>query len=218
MRFLTIGKYNTWYDWRLTLTSQELTPPEPKTNYIELGGANGTLDLTEALTGEVAYADRTYKATFWTSEGTYSDRLRVLQDIVNAVHGQKVPIVLPDDPDHYLLGRVRVKAQVWDQVHAEVEIEAICDPWLYAVHETERRVEVSGTMDVVVNNGGRKTISPVVTVSNRMSLTYGGRTVTLSAGTYQVTDLRLSHGANVISVTGYGTLTFTYREASLQYV
>lgn len=214
-RYLTIDKYNTWYDWRLTLTSQELTPPEPKTNYIELDGAHGTLDLTEALTGEVTYADRVYKATFWTSEGTYTDRLRVLQDIVRTVHGWKSPIILPDDPDHYLMGRVLVKSRTWDRVHAEVAIEAICDPWLYAVNETERRVDMSGTQDVVIHNHGRKTLCPVITVTNRMTLTYNGTTVELPVGTYQVTDLRLTPGANVISVTGYGTLTFTYREASL---
>lgn len=215
MRYLMLDKYSTWHDWRLTLTAQDLTPPEPKTNYIELGGANGTLDLTEALTGEVAYADRIYKASFWTSEGTYDDRLRVVQDIVNALHGRKVPIVLPDDPEHYLLGRVRVVSRVWDQVHTELAIEAICDPWLYAVNETERRVDMFGTQDVVIHNHGRKTLCPVITATNRMTLAYNGTTVDLPVGTYQVTDLRLTPGANVISVTGYGTLTFKYREASL---
>lgn len=214
-RYLTIAKYNTWYDWRLTLTSQELTPPEPKTNYIELDGAHGTLDLSEALTGEVTYADRVYKATFWTSEGTYNDRLRVLQDIVHTVHGRKVPIILPDDPDHYLMGRVLVKSRTWDQVHAEVAIEAICDPWLYAVNETERRVEVDGAQDVVIINGGDKMLCPVITVVGEVNITYNGVTTRLTDGHYQITDLRLTWGANVVGVSGTGSVTFTYREASL---
>ena len=181
MREFILDKYHTWHDWCLTLTAQDVTPPEPKTNYIELDGAHGTLDLTEALTGEVAYSDRTVTASFWTSEGTFQERLTVLQNIVNALHGKKVPIIPPDDPEHYFLGRVRVKSQAWDQVHAELTIEAVCDPWRYAINETERRVEVSGDADVVLNNEGVKTLSPLITVTGSVTLTYNGRTVEQTA-------------------------------------
>ncbi len=215
MRFFILDKYNTWYDWRLTLTAQDVTPAEPKTNYIELDGANGSLDLTEALTGEVAYSDRTVTASFWTSEGTFQERLRVLQNIVNALHGKKVPIIPPDDPEHYFMGRVRVKSQAWDQVHAELTIEAICEPWRYAIHETERRVEVSGDADVVIHNNGMKTLCPVINVTGTMGITYNGVTSQLTTGSYKITDLRLTQGVNVVGVSGGGSVSFVYREATL---
>lgn len=214
-REFILDKYHTWHDWRLTLTAKDVTPAEPKTNYVELNGAHGSLDLTEALTGEVTYQDRTVTASFWTSEGTFEERLRVLRAITTALHGRKVRITEPDDPEHFFLGRVKVKGQKWDQVHMELSLEATCDPWRYAINETERKVDMFGATDVVIHNHGDKTICPLITVSNRMSLTFNGRTVELPVGTYQVSDLRLPHGANVISVAGYGTLTFRYREASL---
>ena len=215
MREFILDKYNTWHDWRLTLTAKDVTPAEPKTNYITLDGAHGSLDLTEALTGEVVFNDRTVTASFWTSEGTFNERLRVLQNIIAALHGKKVKIVEPDDPEHFFLGRVRVKSQSWDQVHMELTLEMTCEPWRYAINETERRVDMFGATDVVIHNHGDKSICPVITTTKRMSLTFNGQTVDLPVGTYTVSDLRLPHGPNVISVTGYGTLTFRYREASL---
>lgn len=215
MREFILDKYHTWQDWRLTLTAQDVTPPEPKTNYLELDGANGSLDLTEALTGEVTYSDRTVKASFWTSEGTFQERLRVLQSIVNALHGKKVTIIAPDDPEHYFLGRVRVKSQAWDQVHTELTIEAVCDPWRYAIRETERRVDVSGAEDVVINNEGRKTLSPVLNVTGAVAITFNGATTQLTDGSYKITDLRLTPGVNVVGVSGSGSVTFVYREAML---
>lgn len=215
MRFFTIDKFNTWYDWRLTLTAKDVTPAEPKTNYIALDGAHGSLDLTEALTGEVAYNDRTVTASFWTSEGTFNDRLRALQEIITTVHGRKVQIVEPDDPEHFFLGRARVKAQGWDQVHLELTLEATCEPWRYAVNETERLVEVSGDADVVINNYGVKTLCPTLVVTGSVGITVDGVTHVLTTGSYKITDLKLRHGVNVIGVSGGGTVTFVYREASL---
>ena len=42
-------------DLGLSLSTVEITPPEPKTYIIEIAGADGSLDLTEALTGDVKY-------------------------------------------------------------------------------------------------------------------------------------------------------------------
>lgn len=215
MRYFMYDKYNTWHDWRLTLTAQDVTPAEPKTNYLNLDGASGSLDLTEALTGEVAYNDRTVTASFWTSEGTFSERVALCRDIVAALHGKKVRIVPPDDPEHYFLGRVRVKSHAWDQVHAELTLEAVCDPWRYAVEETERRVDVDGSTDVVIRNNGIKTLCPVLTVSGEVSILYNGVVTELQAGSYKITDLRLTQGVNVVGLSGTGSVTFTYREAGL---
>ena len=32
-------------------SAPEVTPPAPKTNYVDVPGANGSIDLSEALTG-----------------------------------------------------------------------------------------------------------------------------------------------------------------------
>lgn len=216
MRYFIFDKFNTWYDWRLTLTAKDVTPPKPKTNYVALDGMSGTLDLSEALTGEVAYNDRTVTASFWTSEGTFQERVALLGEIGCALHGKKVQIIDPDDPEHYFLGRVKIKSQTYDQVHAEFTIEATCDPWRYAMEETERTVEVDGdAVDVVIHNYGVKTLCPEITVEGTVTITFSGTSVVLTEGTYRIADIKLRQGITVVTVSGTGSVAFTYREAGL---
>lgn len=214
-RFFIIDKYNTWHDWRLTLTGKEIEPAEPKTNYVQLDGVSGSLDFTEALTGEVAYSDRTVQASFVTTEGTYAEREARLRAIIAALHGRKVRITEPDDPEHYFLGRVRITPGVKNLAYTELELEAICDPWRYALNETQRLVPVDGEVDAVIVNHGDKTVCPAITVTGTVELTFNGGTTKLTAGSYRIADLKLVRGANVVGLTGSGTVAFTYREASL---
>lgn len=220
MRHFYFDKYHTWHDWRLTLTGKAAPDPEPKTNYIGLDGAHGTLDLSEALTGEVTYNDRTVSASFWTSEGTFQERVALLRQVTSALHGKKVKIVEPDDPDHYFLGRVTVKDVEQDQVHIAFTLEAVCDPWRYAAEETVRTVNVSGDVGVVIQNNGEKSLTPVLTVTTdggtgTVNVGYDGTNVALQTGKYLLPGLRLHQGANVVELSGDGTITFTYREALL---
>lgn len=211
-RFFMFDKYNTAYDWGLLLTAKDLTPPEPKTNYVQLDGMSGSLDLTEALTGEVPYNDRTLTASFMATEGTFDERVALLREITKALHGRKVRIVDPDDPQHYLLGRTNVKP-VQAPSYLELTIEATCDPWRYAINETERRVDAPA--DVVIRNDGSQTVCPVLTVTGSVSITVNEATTELDEGSYKITDLRLKPGVNVIGVAGSGSVTFSYREADL---
>lgn len=214
-RAIIFDKYNTAYDWGLLLTAKALTDPEVKTNYQTLDGASGSLDLTEALTGEVAYNDRTLSASFSLSDGTVQEREAVLRDVVTALHGRKVSIIEPDDLEHYLVGRVQVTGRTNTLAYATLDVEAICEPWRYANNESERRVDVRGITDVVIRNAGPKTVCPVITVTGEVSVTYNGATTELTTGSYKITDIRLKTGANIIGVAGSGTVVFSYREAVL---
>ena len=214
-RFFILDKFNTWYNWRLVLTAKEVSPPEPKTNYVEIDGMSGTLDLSESLTGEVTYRDRTVSASFWTNEGSRKEREGLLRKIVSALHGKKIKIIEPDDPDHYFLGRVNVKSLKNILPYAEFTIEAICEPWRYAINNSVRYVEISGKTDVVINNNGVKTLCPDITVTGSVEITHDRGKVSLTTGSYKILDLRLYQGVNVLSVSGTGSVTFTYKEADL---
>lgn len=215
-RFFLFDTYNTAYDWGLLLTAKSIKDPDPKTNYQNIDGASGSLDLTEALTGEVAYSDRSLTASFSLSEGTVKEREVVIRGIVAALHGKRVRIVEPDDPEHFFLGRAQVTGYTNTQAYATLDIEATCEPWRYAVNESERRVTVRGeAVDVVIRNDGTQSVCPVITVTGTVSITDNGVTTELSAGSYKITDIRLKRGANVINVSGRGTVVFTYREAVL---
>ena len=216
-RFFILDKVNTWYNWNLILTAKDVTPPEPKTNYVDIDGMSGSLDLSESLTGEITYKDRTVSASFWTDTGTHKDRDRLFREITTALHGKKIKIIEPDDLDHYFYGRVKVKSFKNNRSYAEITLEATCEPWRYAVEDSVRYVEVSSPIvtNVIIRNQGVRTLSPVITVTGTVDITYNGGKTSLTNGDYKISDLKLYHGFNIIGVSGDGSVTFTYKEADL---
>lgn len=213
-RYFILDKFNTWYDWRLVLTSKDVTPPEPKINLVELDGMSGSLDLSESLTGEITYKDRNVTASFWTDEGTFTERASLLNEIVATLHGKKIKIIEPDDPDHYFYGRVSVKSTKNILPYAEFTIEAICEPWRYALEETVRPIELTRDFtDIVINNYGVKTLCPTIEVTGNSVI--DGIDTLLVPGVYKIPEIKLKQGSNVLSAWGYGTMTIRYREASL---
>lgn len=216
-RYFILDKFNTWYDWHLILTAKDIPDAEPKTNYVTLDGMSGTLDLSEALTGEITYNDRMITASFLTDYGTRKDREALLRKISASLHGKKIKIIEPDDTDHYFYGRVKIKSKKNILPYAELSIEIACEPWRYAINETVRRVDVNTSLvtNVVINNNGVKTLSPVITVTGAVEITYNGHKTPLTSGTYKISDVKLLQGVNIIGVSGNGSVTFSYREADL---
>lgn len=215
-RFLILADKNTWYDWDLILTEKTITPPELKTNYINIGGMSGTLDLSEALTGEVAYNDRTISVSFFTSEGSHKDREKIIREITSYLHGKKVKIIEPDDTDHYFYGRVKISSYENNLAYAEIFMECDCEPWRYSINESVRVVSATSQLtNVVINNNGVKSLTPVVTVEGGIDIIYDNQRYSLTDGIYKIPDVKLYQGVNVIGVTGSGSVTFSYREADL---
>jgi hypothetical protein len=215
-RAFIIDKFNTFSDWRLILTAKAVTPPQAKTKYVSIDGMSGTLDLSEALTGEITYNDRTVSASFLATEGDFKDRSKLIREIVFRLHGRKVKIIEPDDTDHYFYGRVTVKNISNDKAYANIDIEAVCDPWRYSINDIVRRIDINNRpVEAVINNNGVKTLCPEITVSGSVNLKFKGGQVSLTDGFYKISDLRLYSGVNIIEVSGVGAITLTYKEADI---
>lgn len=216
-RAFIFDQINTWYDWNLYLIAKDIPDPEPDFNFVEIEGMSGTLDLSEVLAGEITYRDRTITATFWTDQGTYSERERLLRQIARTLHGKKKKIIEPDDVNSYLYGRIKITSIENNRAYAEFSIEAVCEPWRYARFETERRIEVNGetAIEVVINNSGVKTLCPLITVDGLVNITVDGNTTALESGSCKIAQLKLRQGTNVVGVSGVGTVVFTYREGDL---
>lgn len=216
-RFFVLDKYNTFYDWDLILTEKSITPPEPNTHYINIDGMSGSLDLSEALTGEITYKDRIISASFWTDVGNVKSRDKLLKRIVSILHGKKIRIIEPDDTDRYFVGRIKIKSYSNTLPFMTFTIEATCEPYRYALTDTVRTVDLKANdkMDVVIQNAGAKTLSPMIRVTSAVNITCKDVSVQLEQGTYKISDIKLQQGFNIITVTGSGKVTFTYREADL---
>lgn len=205
-------------DWGLLLTACNKGAPEPKTNYVSVEGRDGDLDLTEALTGEVRYNNRTDEYGFNFLDGPRDERQALMDEIYAFLHGQKRQIILPDWPDYYSVGRLTVTEFHNYLGYGEMTVEANCEPWLYKTVETEKSLTVSGTdQQLVCENKGVKTVIPTITVAEggSVEITLDDYTTTLSTGTYKLLEVAFPSGSHTLTIGGTGTVTFKWREAIL---
>lgn len=219
-RKIIFGSYDTAIDGLWTLSSWTLTDPEYQSNLVTVPGRDGPLDLSTALTdGDPRYGGRTLSAVLESSEGSRLERKARIDTMVNWLDGWRMNIVLPDDADHYITGRVRVVRDYNDLAHAAVTVTAVCDPWRYNNNETAVALTAAAeTQQAVLANGGRRTVVPVLTIEGTdaaVLLAFGSASWALGAGTYQLPDLVVSPGGATVTYSGTGTLSFVYREASL---
>ena len=217
-RSLTLGTYDTAQNGLWTLARLEVPNPTPQTNLVQIPGRDGPLDLSAALTGgEPRYNSRTLKAVLENSDGTRQEREDRIRRMVAELDGYRKPIWLPDDPDHYLEGRIHVARDYNDLAHASVTVTATCDPWLYNNAETEYNLTAKATaQNATFVNSGRRTVIPTLVVTGGpVELTYGEYAWALSAGTYQLPDFVLTPGSHELTYKGAGAVKVTYREAVL---
>lgn len=219
-RGITFGTYRT-QDHGWTLTGWSFDTPEPQTRYVDVPfRADGPLDASTAMTdGDIRYGARTLNAAFECSEGKRPEREKMITAMLNQLHGQSVEIILPDDPDHYAVGRLSIVKDYSDLAHCGISVSAVCQPWLYAKQLTARRVIAGDNPQrLVLLNTGRKRVVPEITVAGfaaEIRINLGDKEWTLREGTHKILGLALAPGNTTIEVTGIGTVDFTYREASL---
>lgn len=215
-RGILFDNYHTAKNWYMILNAKSLTPPEPKTNYVTVDGRNGDLDLSEALTGEITYENRDAEFTLISTHGTYTDREKIITQMVGILHGRKHRIVLPDDLDHYLIGRCTISDITNNLSYCELTIEATCEPWKYAKRAVGRVFETQAIpSDIMCVNDGVKTITPELTVTGTIRLITDTVDITLTDGKYKLPDFKLYAGKNIAQLSGDGTLSITYQEAIL---
>lgn len=217
-RKLLIGAYNTAQTGPWTLAALQLDAAEFKASFIEVPGRDGDIDASTSLTdGEPRYNDRQFSATLECSEGTHAEREELIHTMRNQLDGWVQDIVLPDYPRHYIRGRVSVRTDYNDLAHCAVTITARVEPWLYSRTEQVAKMDVPETeTTVALVNAGRKSLVPLIKVEGGpVAISYDGKTWNLSEGTYQLPDIILKAGSTSLTVSGSGTLTFTYREAVL---
>lgn len=97
-------------DFDLWLSNRpDFGSPEPKLNKVEIPGADGILDLTEANAGEAKFNNRIIVVTFALMVNI-QQQASYRRALMNAFHGKKFNrIIFDEDPNWYWTGRVTVK-------------------------------------------------------------------------------------------------------------
>lgn len=221
-RKIIIGTYDTAIDGLWTLTAWSFSKAVANESYADVPGHDGPLDLSTALTdGEPYYGSRTFEAIFESSEGSRLEREERINRMINKLDGWRFDIILPDDPLHYINGRVQVERLYNDLAHASVRVSATCEPWRYNNSETVVGLTAKAEEQsaVLINNGRRSVVPHITVTGGTVNLIYGieGQELTwaISPGDYLIADIYLKNGAAPIRYSGNGQIIFTYREAVL---
>lgn len=202
------GIYHSFDDFSLILTGTELAQPTAKTEYVDILGADGSLDLTEYF-GDVKYSNRKLICYFETklrSQAYYE----LFERISNELHGRRLTIVLDRDKDFYLMGRIYVHPYKSNEVTGAIVIEADCEPYKLELIETSYEYEVNGAREIALVNL-KKQVTPKIEVEGSVQIEGN----VLSSGTYTIPTLVLGQGTNILNVDGNGILRISYRRGKL---
>lgn len=218
MRSVDISGKQTATDFDLILNEIDIGLPSVKTEYIDIPLGNGAIDMTEALTGVVNYKNRTGKLSF-IMVVSHSDRDKKLAEISAYVHGKRHKLILPDDTDHYYLGRLSITRVVLGAQYTTFDMNVTLDPYRYAVDETviaEKTDDVAKTIEIVIDHVGRSVI-PVFKNDKEVTFKSGTITQVINAGESKHTSMLIHEGRNVFEFDckPQTNISLTYREEVL---
>lgn len=206
------SEINTFEDWGLMCESVSIPLPSPKIITQDIPGSDGKLDLSEALTGGVAYENRTISIVT-SLIGEIDDWVELTSRIANYLHGKNRQIVFDFDPAHYYYGRFTIDSAQTDEATNTVVITGDCDPYKYNVELSEIALAVSGSVTQTIY-GSRMGVIPIISSDAAMTVTFEEAVYTLAIGDNEITDIYLIDGENTLLFTGIGNITITYREGS----
>jgi phage-related protein len=200
-------------DYGLIVAPYAIPMPEPQTNFVEIPGRDGALDLSEAF-GAVRYADRIIPLTLYVRTPFDAQ----ISEFAADVHGRRMNVIFDRDPTFYYDARVTVEDVERHAGYCELSLECRAKPYKLEHFETTITVLPTGIASVTLTNT-RMPVVPSITVSAEMTLTYTLNekeyTVNLAAGSHIIPSLVLIEGETTIVINGTGRITFTYQKGAL---
>lgn len=125
---------NSWGSWGLIPASRPVVnPPQVKTNYIDIPGGHGSIDVSEALTDYPVYGDRTGSFEFYVVGNDMKNDLwyQTYNMINEYCHGRRMRVILLDDPEIVYVGRVAVNNWKSEKDWSKIVIDYRLNPFQY---------------------------------------------------------------------------------------
>lgn len=231
MKGVKFGDIHTYQQWKLILTHTDISFPDIKKETIDIPGADGVLDFTKSLTGDVKYKNRNLVFEFVTGE-KYNNWKNLMSEIANYLHGQEFKIILDEDANFYYKGTAVINQFKSDKSLGIITIDCDVEPYKYDINSSNedwlwdpfnfengiinetKDLEVNGELEVIIF-GRRKKVIPKITCENPMQVVFNSETYNLLAGTQKVLNIEICEGKNVLKFIGNGTVSIEYRGGSL---
>lgn len=225
---ITFGTKNTWDDWHLIPKSRPvINPPTVKTNYVEIPGGDGVLDLSTALSGRPTFANRTGTLDFYV-DNDFKSWHALYSEIMKYLHGVRMRLILEDDPAYYYEGRFSVNEWRSDKHCSSISIDynvspykkdisSSLDDWIWDTFNFDTGV-IRYYKDIVVEGsklvrviGNLMPNTVTISASNAsMSVTFNGRTYPLPKGATVIKEILIVDGENRLMFMGNGTISIEY--------
>ena len=233
MNGVLFGNKHSFNDWGLLLKERPIiSPPSVKTSYVDVIGANGSLDLTETMSDDVKYADReiTCKFTVKDDRDKWHDICSNIQDYL---HGQKMKIILDSDPTFYYEGRCRVDEWASSKVTSSIVIKAVVYPYKYerfssleawkwdefnfetGIIRDYKDIVVNGEHELIIEGRRMQVVPTLYADGEDMKVEFNGKLYNLPQGQSKILNIILAEGTNVLRFIGYGVVSVEYRGGRL---
>ena len=187
--------------------------PEPQTNFVEIPGRDGALDLSEAF-GTVRYADRIIPLTLYARAPFDT----LISAFAADVHGRRMNVIFDRDPTFYYDARVTLEDVERHAGYCELSLKCRAKPYKLEHFETAITVLPTGSATVTLTNT-RMPVVPTIAVSAEMTLVFAiagvSYSISLAAGSHVMPSLVLMEGDTEVEITGSGSITFTYRKGAI---
>ena len=224
------GHHSYTYYHLLPTSAPVIAPPVVKTFYVDVPGADGSLDLTEVLTGYPTYGDRQGSFEFLIN-APRSQWYTIYNKIVNDLNGKQTDVILDEDFEYYYKGRLTVAAPQFSKHKGVIKITGVFDSdkyvnnaysgnnWLWNPFDFENgiareyyKINIRNTKTVPLI-GSDLIVCPKFTLeSGNMSAYINGKTYQLNTGNNVFLDVLIGKDS-ILNVTfiGNGVVTISYR-------
>lgn len=186
------------------LDGYTLSPPSPKTYTVDIPGGNGVIDLTEALTGDVAYENRKQSFDFAIIDPSMGFETAKTK-ISNFLHGRAFDYTMTMDPGYTYHGRFTVSSYS-HEVYANgfvgtIKVDIDANPYKRKEQPAYRLNATGGKLFRF--ESGRRPVHPVIECSQPCFVTWKDIEYTVPAGTHRLNDVTFTEGFNEIYINSY---------------
>lgn len=182
------------------LDGYTLEPPEPKTYTVDIPGGNGVIDLTEALTGDVAYKNRKQEFTFAIIDVKNFEKVKT--EVSNFLHGRAFDYTMTMDPGYTYHGRFSVDSYSHEAyangLVGRFKIKVDADPYKLKEHCAYRLNATGGKLYRF--ESGRRPVHPVIESDVVTTISFNGKEEIVPAGTYRLNNVIFKDGYNELYV------------------
>ena len=207
---LVIGGVDVFDEYGAAMDDEyDLGVPEPKTYTVDVPGGNGTIDLTDSLTGDCVYGmrEQTFELLFPTDDfwGAY-------RRFKKAFHGRAFDYRITGiDEEGTYHGRFSVDEKYSRLHYGVVRLKVEADPFRF-VRRVRATVHAGGGAELRLV-AGRCPVRPLIYASRQTTVQAMGRTATLQAGVWSLDYLWASDEPVVVFVDSasdsYGNVTIS---------